>query len=85
MTLLERIKTLVFGRDMPPPVFDDADLNDRRDTNYQRESVSKPAVSTPADDPVMDDIAAAGTQPVSKPWEIEEAQNPRREPARPAN
>lgn len=37
-------------------------------------------VSTPADDPIMDDIAAGGVQPISKLEEIEEAQNPKRRP-----
>ena len=35
-----------------------------------------PDVSTPANNPVVRDIAAAGVQPVSKPAPIEQAQNP---------
>ncbi|MGV3551949.1 hypothetical protein [Rhizobium sp.] len=85
MTLLERIKTLVFGKDMPPPVFDDSEIEERRNGGYQNDGASRPAVSTPVDDPAMDDVAAAGTQPVSKPWEIEEAQNPPRKPVPPMN
>lgn len=85
MSLLERIKTLLFGKDMPPPVFDDTDLDDRSAAGYRHDRASKPDVSTPADDPVMDEVAASGVQPVSKPWEIEEAQNPRRAPIPPNN
>jgi len=33
-------------------------------------------VSTPANDPAMRDIAASGTQPISKPVELQAAQNP---------
>lgn len=78
MNLLERIKTLVFGRDIPPPVFDDTELERQQERPYAQGRGDRPSVSTPADDPAMDDVAAAGTQPVSKPWEIEEAQNPPR-------
>ena len=81
MTLLERIKVTIFGDDPAP-----------RPTAVEQEKVGAPYetdgfaagyrsdVSTPADDPIMDDIAAAGVQPVSKPLDIEKAQNPERRP-----
>lgn len=78
MTLLERIKTLVFGKDVPPPIFDDSNLQDGTNPDYRSERARRPSVSSPADDPAMDDVAASGVQPVSKPWEIEDAQNPPR-------
>jgi hypothetical protein len=85
MALLERIKSLVFGKDVPSPMPADGDTDSLASTPYQYEKASKPSVSTPADDPVMDEVAASGLQPVSKPWEIEEAQNPRRTPSPPGN
>jgi hypothetical protein len=85
MALLERIKTLVFGKDIAPPMPEDGDMGDRASNRYNYEKASRPDVSTPADDPVMDEVAASGVQPVSKPWEIEEAQNPRRTPSPPGN
>jgi hypothetical protein len=68
MSLLERIKATIFGVAPPPP-------------RTAEEGALKSDVSTPADDPVMDDVAAAGVQPLSKPIEIEEAQNPERKPS----
>jgi hypothetical protein len=83
MTLLERIKATIFGVEPPPrpEVFDDTTDADGRwlGTRHQTNGY-RPEVSTPADDPAMDDIAAAGVQPVSKPAEIERAQKPQQHP-----
>ena len=77
MTLLERIKATIFGEAPPPRTVEE----DNGETGIRRAGdARKPDVSTPADDPVMHDIAAAGVQPLSKPVEIEEAQNPVRRP-----
>jgi hypothetical protein len=79
MTLLERIKATIFGEAPPPPPRrveeegDDIWASARRAADERRADVS-----TPADDPVMDDISAAGVQPVSKPADIAAAQNPER-------
>ena len=81
MSLLERIKATIFGEAPPPPPRTAEEDNDdvwaemRRAADEQRANVS-----TPADDPVMDDVSAGGVQPVSKPADIEEAQNPERRP-----
>jgi hypothetical protein len=81
MSLLERIKATIFGEAPPPPPRSvEEDNNDvwaamRRAADGERSNVS-----TPADDPVLDEVAAAGVQPVSKPVDIEEAQNPKRRP-----
>jgi hypothetical protein len=77
MTLLERVKATIFGVRPPlaPRTHGEADVES---SAGGARDVLKPDVSTPADDPALHDIAAAGVQPVSKPVEIEEAQNPRR-------
>jgi hypothetical protein len=81
MSLLERIKATIFGEAPPPPPRavegDNVDVWTamRRAADGDRSNVS-----TPADDPVMDEVAAAGVQPISKPVDIEEAQNPKRWP-----
>jgi len=83
MSLLERIKATIFGVEPPPrpEIFDDeTDADGRWLGTRQATSGYRPDVSTPADDPSMDDIAAGGVQPVSKPVDIEEAQNPERRP-----
>lgn len=83
MSLLERIKATIFGVEAPPrpEVFDDeTDPDGRWLGTRQSTSGYRPEVSTQADDPALDDVAAAGVQPVSKPVEIEEAQNPVRRP-----
>lgn len=82
MSLLERIRATIFGEAPPPPPRSAEEDNDdvwaamRRAADGHRSNVS-----TPADDPVMDDVAAAGVQPISKPADIEETQNPKRRPA----
>ena len=83
MSLLERIKATIFGVEPPPrPEILDDDTDDGRWLGT-RQSTSGywPDVSTPANNPAMDDVAAAGVQPISKPVEIEKAQNPERQPA----
>lgn len=81
MTLLERIKATIFGELPPsPPRTVDEDNDNFRTHGRPGSEDWRPEVSTPLDDPVMDEIAASGVQPVSKPVEIEEAQNPRRRP-----
>lgn len=81
MSLLERIKATIFGEAPPPPPLTVEEDNDDAGAGMRRaEDAHRPNVSTPADDPAMDDIAAGGVQPVSKPVEIEEAQNPERRP-----
>ena len=82
MTLLERIKATIFGEAPPPPPRTVAEDNDDVWTSIRRaEDAQKPDVSTPADDPALADVAAAGVQPLSKPVEIEESQNPTRRPS----
>ena len=79
MTLLERIKATIFGQAPPPPPRTVEEDNGGGWADLRRvEDAQKANVSTPADDPVLADIAAAGVQPQSKPVDIEEAQNPRR-------
>ena len=85
MALLERIKTLVFGKDVPPPMPVDGEMDGRPSGADRHEKITRPSGSTPVDDPVLDEVAAAGVQPVSKPWEIEEAQNPPRTTPPPGN
>jgi hypothetical protein len=81
MSLLERIKATIFGEPPPPTplIVEDGD-NEVGAGMRQAEDGNGLDVSTPADDPAMDDIAAGGVQPVSKPAEIEETQNPERRP-----
>ena len=81
MTLLERIKATIFGQDVTPPI--PAEEDGVRRFGTEEPGAYRPDVSTPADDPVLDDIAAGGVQPFSKPAAIEEAQNPARRPVRP--
>jgi hypothetical protein len=86
MTLLERIKATIFGVEPPPrpEILDDTDDADGRWLGtHQSTTGYRPGVSTPADDPVMDDIAAAGVQPVSKPADLQQGQNPQRHPVNP--
>lgn len=83
MTLLERIKATIFGQDVTPPPPMPAEEDDLRRFGTAEPGVYRPDVSTPVDDPILDDIASAGVQPFSKPVAIEEAQNPERRPVRP--
>lgn len=79
MTLLERVRATIFG--VRPPLTTptrDETAAEGPDSLWRPRDIQKPDVSTPADDPALHDIAAAGVQPISKPAEIEEAQNPRR-------
>jgi len=79
MTLLERIKATIFGVETPPrpEILDDVNDPDGRWLGTQQTTTGyRPKVSTPADDPALDDIGAAGVQPVSKPANIQDAQNP---------
>lgn len=76
MSLLEKIKTTIFGETPPPRPRTEEENDDQWLGTQQSTTGYRPDVSTPADDPVLDDIAAAGVQPLSKPAGIEEAQNP---------
>ena len=81
MSLLERIKATIFGEAPPPPPRTVEEDNDDVWSEARRAADARRAnVSTPVDDPAMDDIGAAGVQPISKPAEIEDAQNPERHP-----
>jgi hypothetical protein len=81
MSLLERIKATIFGEVPPPPPRTVGEDNDDAWSRVrQADQIPVSDVSTPADDPALDDVAAAGVQPLSKPVEIEETQNPQRRP-----
>ena len=80
MTLLERIKATIFGEAPPPRPRIPEDDGDERVRAREAGQWQAADVSTPADDPALDNIAAGGVQPQSKPAEIEEAQNPPRHP-----
>lgn len=82
MQLLERIKAVIFGVDPPPPSTIDDQNGDPWLGTRQSTTGYEPEVSTPADDPALDDAASRGVQPVSKPREIEAAQNPGIDPER---
>lgn len=81
MSLLERIKETIFGQ-MPPPPRTVEEERRMFATAGHADGASRLDVSTPVDDPALDDVAAGGVQPLSKPVEIEDAQNPERRPRR---
>ena len=76
MGIFDRIKDAIWGPEdhntAPPsetPVEDTYLGTEQATTGLVRD------VSTPVDDPALHDVAAGGVQPVSKPVEIEAAQN----------
>jgi hypothetical protein len=57
MSLLERMKTLVFGRDPAPPSFDHTSRFDRLTGDYCHQSMDD-GRSTSAHDPILDHLDA---------------------------
>jgi hypothetical protein len=77
MSLFDKIKDAIWGTDDLTPTRPGGDpVADSYLGTGQATTGVVADVSTPANDPVMRDVAAAGVQPVSKPAPIEAAQNP---------
>lgn len=77
MGIFDKIKNAIWGEDNPAPRQTDVDpVRDAYLGTDQATTGVVADVSTPANDPAMRDIAAAGVQPISKPVEIERIQNP---------
>lgn len=82
MTLLDRIRAAIFGVAPPArPRMVDEDDDDMWERARRAADARPYNVSTPADDPVMDDIAASGVKPASKLAGLEQARNPGSRPA----
>ena len=67
MGIFADIRNAIWGGDGPE--------RDMRPGDFPGSKAVAPDVATPADNPAMRDIAAGGVQPVSKPAEMEQAQN----------
>jgi hypothetical protein len=77
MGIFDKIKDAIWGTDdLTPRTPDDDPIRDAYLGTDQATTGVVADVSTPANDPAMRDIAAGGVQPVSKPMEIQAAQNP---------
>lgn len=77
MGIFDKIKDAIWGTDDLTPTQPGSDpVRDSYLGADQSTTGVIADVSTPANDPAMRDIAAGGVQPISKPVEIEQAQNP---------
>lgn len=77
MGIFDKIKDAIWGTEDLTPRSPGADpVRDSYLGTQQATTGVVADVSTPANDPAMRDIAASGVQPISKPREIQEAQNP---------
>lgn len=77
MGIFDKIKDAIWGTDDLTPRAPGADpVRDSYLGTDQATTGVVADISTPANDPAMRDIAAGGVQPVSKPMEIQHAQNP---------
>jgi hypothetical protein len=74
MGIFDKIKHAIWGEDNP--VSPETRTADSYLGTTSATTGVVPDVSTQVDNPVLRDVAAAGVQPVSKPVEIERAQNP---------
>lgn len=77
MSIFDKIKDAIWGTDDPVPRRPGEDpVRDSYLGTTQATTGVVADVSTPATDPAMRDVAASGVQPISKPVEIQTAQNP---------
>lgn len=77
MGIFDKIKDAIWGSDEPARHADPIDpVHDAYLGVDQATTGVVADVSTSANDPAMRDIAAGGTQPVSKPVDIQDAQTP---------
>lgn len=77
MGIFDKIKDAIWGTDdLTPRASGDDPVRDAYLGTDQATTGVVADVSTPPNDPAMRDIAAGGVQPISKPMEIQEAQNP---------
>jgi len=77
MGIFDKIKDAIWGSDEPAQPLETGDpVRDQSWGVDQAPTGVVADVSTSVNDPAMRDIAASGVQPISKPREIETAQNP---------
>jgi hypothetical protein len=76
MGIFDKIKDAIWGTDDLTPTPGNDPVSDSYLGAEQATTGVVADVSTPANDPAMRDIAASGVQPISKPVEVQAAQNP---------
>jgi hypothetical protein len=76
MGIFDKIKDAIWGTDDLTPTPGSDPVSDSYRGADQATTGVVADVSTPANDPAMRDIAASGVQPISKPVEVQAAQNP---------
>jgi hypothetical protein len=77
MGIFDKIKDAIWGNDIvATPTRSDDPIRDSYLGTQQATTGVVPHVATPANDPVLRDVAASGVQPMAKPADIEQAQEP---------